>query len=381
MTEKLYYRDAYESEFCATVLSCEANENRYDVVLDKTAFFPNEGGQYADSGTLDGVQVLNVAENNGVIHHYTAYPLEVGKCVHGAIDFYERYEKMQSHSGEHILSGIIHARYGLDNVGFHLGRDDVTMDISAPLTREELDSVERIANEIIYKNIEITAAFPSAEELASMTYRSKLDLSENVRIVKIGEYDSCACCAPHVKRTGEIGVIKILDFTKLRGGIRIHIAAGRRAFKIFQDYHAGISKISALLSVPKCETPTAVEKLSSEFCRVKNQYGQYRISTLENMARKVEPTDKNLVLKFEDLTVNEMISFSNIAIENVGGVLVLLSGTDGNYKYVISSKNLKLREFVKEINKSLLGRGGGKDNMVQGSFESRYCDILKYFNP
>lgn len=381
MTEKLYYSDAYICKFSATVYSCEASGDLYDVVLDKTAFFPEEGGQYSDRGTLGTAKVLRVKENNGIIHHYTDLPLEVGSEVLGKIDFDERYEKMQCHTGEHILSGIIHSLFGLDNVGFHLGADEVTMDINAPLTREQLDKVERLANEVIYKNVEVTATFPTPDELSGMEYRSKLDLYENVRIIKIGEYDSCACCAPHVKYTGEIGVIKILDFAKLRGGIRIFITAGRRALRVFDEYYKTLQSASELLSLPKLEIVGGVSKLMGDLSELKNAYASYRMSVLEKQAKALLYTDESRIISLDGASVPELIAFSNAARDKTGGILVLLSGTDGDYKYVISSGTADLRKMAPEINKRLLGRGGGKPEMIQGSFSCSYKEIEKYFNP
>ena len=381
MTEKLYYQDAYIKEFFAKVISCEKCEGGYDTVLDKTAFFPEEGGQYADSGKIAGINVLDVKERDGVVHHYLKSAVDVGTDVFCTIDFDERYEKMQCHTGEHILSGIIHKLYGFDNVGFHLGKEDVTMDVSAPLTREQLDEIERLANEVIYTNTEVETLFPCAEELSSMEYRSKLDLTENVRIVKIGEYDSCACCAPHVKRTGEIGLIKILDFAKLRGGVRIFITAGRRAMRTFAEYFSNAQAVSARLSVKKSEIAIGVDKLHSDFEDLKRIYAEYRIKIIKSEAEKTESADKNKIIYFDDATVPEMIEFANVATSKVGGMLILLSGVDGDYKYVISSNNINLREISIDINKSLLGRGGGRPNMIQGSLSASRADVEKYFNP
>ena len=380
MTEKLYYKDAYIKEFNAEVLSCEKSGDIYDAVLDKTAFFPEEGGQYSDKGKLGGARVIDVKELDGIIHHYIDASVSVGAEVLGSIDFDERYEKMQCHSGEHILSGIIHSLFSLDNVGFHLGADDVTMDISAPLTREELDIVEKMANEVIYKNVEITSEFPEASELRNMRYRSKLDLTENVRIVRIGEYDACACCAPHVKRTGEIGLIKILDFAKLRGGIRIHIAAGRRAMNIFRDYYENAQSVSSMLSVPKSDISDADKKLLDDFAEERSLNSQYRISVMEREAGALSEVKGNCVLRFDSATVDELIAFANIATSKVDGILVLLSGCDGSYKYVISSNGIDLKSKVQDINKSLLGRGGGRSNMIQGSFASEFEAINRYFS-
>jgi len=380
MTEKLYYKDAYIKDFTAKVLSCERNGDIYDAVLDKTAFFPEEGGQYSDKGTLGGANVIDVKEINGIIHHYIDSPISVGAEISGSIDFDERYEKMQCHSGEHILSGIIHSLFSLDNVGFHLGAEDVTMDINAPLTREELDRVEKLANEVIYKNVEITSEFPSPTELCNLEYRSKLELTENVRIVRIGEYDACACCAPHVKRTGEIGLIKILDFAKLRGGIRIHITAGRRAMQIFRDYYESMQSVSAMLSVPKSDISSGVKKLLDDFAAEKAAHSAYRISVMEREAEAFSEVKENCVLRFDNASVDELIAFSNIALSKVRGILVLLSGCDGSYKYVISSNTLDLKSKAQDINKSLLGRGGGRSNMLQGSFACDFEAVKRYFS-
>ncbi|MBO7304944.1 MAG: alanyl-tRNA editing protein [Clostridia bacterium] len=380
MSEKLYYRDAYISEFSATVLSVEQVGDRYATVLDKTAFFPEEGGQYSDRGRLGAVNVLDVKEKDGEIIHYTDSALEVGATVTGKIDFDERYEKMQCHTGEHILSGLFHSLFGLDNVGFHLGGEEVTMDIGAPLSRAELDRVECLANEIIYKNVEITTEFPTPDELLSMEYRSKLDLTENVRIVRIGEYDACACCAPHVKRTGEIGVIKILEAVKLRGGMRIKIAAGRRATRIFSELYDSAQKISELLSLKKSEIASGAQKLLSDYTALRAEYSAYRIKAMEERAVAHREASGNSIVYFPDATAEELIAYANIATERVGGALVLLTGSDGAYKYVISSASVDLRTKISDINKSLLGRGGGKPNMVQGSFGASYAEIEKYFS-
>ncbi len=379
MTEKLYYKDAYIREFSAEVISSTECEKGFDTVLSATAFFPEEGGQYSDRGTIGGVKVLDVKEKNGIIHHYTEYPLEEKSTVRGRIDFDERYEKMQCHTGEHILSGIFNSLYGMSNVGFHLGHDDVTMDLDKPLTRQELDRVETLANEVIYKNIEVETYFPSAEELAVLNYRSKLDLTENVRIVRIKDTDTCACCAPHVKSTGEVGVIKILDFAKLRGGIRIHIAAGRRALKIFRELYEEAAKVSGALCVPKGEISEGVGKLLSDFSELKLKHSSLRRENIERDAHNLEETEGNVIRVFKDAEIPELISFANIATGKVGGVLVLLSEKQGGYKYVMSSKSVELGKEAENINQSLGGKGGGKAGMIQGSLTASLEEVEEYF--
>lgn len=379
MTEKLYYENAYIKDFSARVISCEKIEDRYLTVLDKTAFFPEEGGQYSDKGTLEGIRVFNVTEKDGIIYHHTEAPIETDKEVRGSIDFAERYEKMQCHTAEHILSGLIHKIFGLDNVGFHLGQDDVTMDISKPLTREELEKIEALANEAVYKNVEVSAVYPSPEELSSYTYRSKLDITENVRIINIGEYDSCACCAPHVMRTGEVGTVMILDCEKLRGGMRIHIAAGYRAYRIYTQMYKNLSEISHALSVPRLECATAVKKTLSDFEELKGAYKISRASYFEREADLVPKTNGNLICTYSDASFDELRALANKAVSKVSGMLVLLSGKDGEYKYLIASKSTDLRVEVKKINAALCGKGGGSSVMVQGSMSACLTEIEKYF--
>ncbi len=380
MTDKLYYKDAYIKEFSAVVISSLPCDVGFDTVLDRTAFFPEEGGQYSDRGYINGVRIFNVEEKDGVIHHYSKEQVKKTDNAVCSVDFDERFEKMQCHTAEHILSGIIHKLYGFDNVGFHLGRDDVTMDISAPLTRSELDRVETLANEAVYENIPVTTSFPTAEELSSLEYRSKLDITKNVRIVTVEGYDSCACCAPHVAFTGEIGMIKILDFSKLRGGIRIHIVAGRRAAAVFKKLYTNALHISAALCVPKEEISLGVDKMMAENVSLRTEITAFRMKEISRRAEEMPKTDGNSLIIFEGVQIPEMIEFSNKALSKVSGILVLLSGVEGDYKYVISSNTENLKERISDINKSLLGRGGGKANMVQGSFSSSLEDIKRYFS-
>ncbi len=379
MTEKLYYEDSYIKEFDATVTGCHECDGGYEITLDRTAFFPEEGGQYADTGKISGIEVLAVREDSGEIYHKISVPITKGAAVHGKINFDARFEKMQCHTAEHILSGILHTLYGVDNVGFHLGGEDVTLDISTPLTWEQLIRAEELVNRAIFENIEVIAVYPTAEELSSLEYRSKLDITENVRIINIGDYDSCACCAPHVKRTGECGSMKILDCEKLRGGMRIHITVGIRAYRTYLKMYENLSEISHALSVPRLDTAVAVGKLASDFESLKNAYKHARLSYFEREAELIESTDKNLVLCYDNATHDELRAIANSAAGKVAGLLVLLSGSDGEYKYIISSQSVDLRSECKKINAALCGRGGGSQSMVQGSFAASLSDIKEYF--
>ncbi|MBO5908124.1 MAG: hypothetical protein J6Q85_08270 [Clostridia bacterium] len=378
MTEKLYYIDAYIKEFTAAVLCSEPCDGGFDTVLDKTAFFPNEGGQSADTGKIKDATVLDVYEEGGVVHHITDRAVS-GDMVHCKVDFAPRFDKMQCHTAEHILCGIIHRLYGLENVGFHIGEDEVTFDISAPLTREELDRVELLANRAVFDNLKVDTYFPTSDELPTLEYRSKLELTENVRIVKIGDVDSCACCAPHVAYTGEIGLIKILEIMKHRGGMRIWMVAGERALRDYRKKYENIKEISASLSVPQHDTADALKKYMSDTELAKREIKSLRKSLAEARAEAVAKTEGNAVFFFEGFSIEELRYFVNAAADKVSGMLVALGGEAGEYKYVITSNSVNLSAEIKRINEALSGRGGGKPNAVQGSFMAELAKIREYF--
>ena len=263
MTERLYDRDSNIKEFSATVLNCEKSGENYAVILDKTAFSPEGGGQESDRGNIGAAAVLDVRFVSGEIIHCTDRPLNIGEEYACNLNWDRRFRNMQNHSGEHIVSGIVHRLYGLNNVGFHLGAE-MTVDFDGAISREQLLEVERLANKAGWENVPIRAYYPDEKELKVLDYRSKMELTENVRIVDIKGYDLCACCAPHVKKTGEIGLIKILDSFKNKGGVRIFIKCGIDALDDYNDKYLNVQKISNLLSVKQYEAALAVDRLSDE---------------------------------------------------------------------------------------------------------------------
>lgn len=382
MTKKLYYIDAYISEFASTVISVKSERDLYLVELDATAFFPEEGGQSADTGYIGEHLVVDVKETDGVIYHYTTTKPSVGEEYFCRIDFAKRLEKMRAHTAEHILSGIIHREYGLDNVGFHLGADIVTFDISAYLDRAQLDRIEDEANKAICKCLTVYTTFPTSEELPSLSYRSKLDLTDGVRLVYIGEngeVDICACCAPHVSNTGEIGLVKMLDLQRHRGGVRITFLAGERALMDYRNRYFATKRISELLCVPQSEVAGAVEELLAQNEMLRRTISSMSLEKVIAEAEKVTPTEENLVVYYPDLTIKEMTEFVKRASVKVGGLLVALAGEEGNIKYIITSPRHNLSLLVKQFNSDLCGKGGGKPNCVQGSFGASFEAIKEYF--
>ena len=378
-TEKLYYIDAYIKEFDSYVLSCEKCEKGYDIVLEKTAFFPGEGGQYSDTGRIENAEVTEVILVDNIIHHYAESAVNVNECVHCAINFEERFDKMQQHTAEHIISGFFHKLYGVENTGFHLGSTDVTLDTSRPVTKEEILTVEKLVNEAVCKNVKIETFFPKPNELSTLEYRSKLDLTENVRIVNIGEYDSCACCAPHVAYTGEIGFVKIVDAVKHKGGSRIRMLAGSRAY----DYIAKIAKeasaISVMLSAPITDISSETEKLLLSKSALEYKLSEMGKATAALLAETLSETNENKVVFYPMLDMDSLRVFINKASEKVKGTLVGLVGEEGSYKYILHSESPDFQKIVKDANTALSGRGGGRALMASGTFCANLSQIEEYF--
>lgn len=378
MTEKLYYQNPYLFSFTAKVLSCTPQGDGYAVVLDRTAFFPEEGGQYADTGLLGGIPVLDVKEKNGEILHKLSAPLPVGAEVVGHIEEKQRLRKMQNHTGEHIVSGLFHSLYGLSNVGFHLGHDDVTIDLDGELTREDLCRVEYLANEAIWKNLPIRAEFPSPEVLSALNYRSKLELTENVRIVTIPGYDICACCAPHVAYTGEVGQIKLLDFARYKGGVRIHMLCGMDALA---DYHArymATAAISAKLTSPQSEVVEAVERLHADLQEKKTQIARLQLALAEELLRSLPVSDAP-ALFFEDrLDVPARRALVNGAAEKRPLAALFAGDDEKGYTFLMGSSSIDLRPFSKAMTAALGGKGGGSATMVQGTLTAKRSEIEEY---
>ena len=378
MTEKLYYIDAYIKEFDARVISSERVGDIYETVLDKTAFFPEEGGQQADTGYIGNARVIDAKERCGVIYHITDRELALGE-VHCTLDFEARLEKMQCHTAEHIMCGIIHEMFGYDNVGFHLGADLVTFDVDGELTAEQIALVEERANDVVFSNVEVKTYIPDKNTLAAIDYRSKSEIEGEVRIVEIVDVDMCACCAPHVSYTGEIGIIKIVDFMRHRGGMRLTLQAGKRAYFDYKRRYEITRRIGAMTSTPSLEILDSVKALSDERNKLIYELKTLKTRLALEIAERVVPTSGSYVALGEGFDIPEMRELANAAQDKVAGFLVVLSPDADGYKYVISSKSVNLRAEIKAINTALNGRGGGTPEMVSGRFGASLDEIKEYF--
>lgn len=379
-TEKLYDSDSHLKEFTAKVVSCIPDGDGWNIVLDRTAFFPEGGGQKSDTGFINEIAVIDVQIKDGIICHRVFTPVAEGTVVLCRLDWDKRFCRMQNHSGEHIVSGIAHKLYGCENVGFHLG-DEVTVDFDIELNEAQIKNIERLANRTIYSNLKITAEYLDSDTLKKLEYRSKLELTENVRIVTIEGIDVCACCAPHVSLTGEIGIIKILSFMRHRGGTRIFLKCGYDAFNDYDIKQTNLSKIAVALCAKQNETAENFEKYSNEVSLLKQKCARLSRELAELKAQSIEDTDGNIIIFEDGVDMNILRKLVNDGAKHAGGLCAGFSGNDENgYIYVISSSSLKLRSMAKEINTALDGKGGGSDEMLQGSVKAHRNEIEKYFS-
>lgn len=377
-TEKLYDKDSYLQEFQATVISCEQkSETTWSIVLDKTAFFPEGGGQTGDTGWLNDAEVIDTREKAGIIYHETKEPLEIGTVAAGKIDFAARFDKMQQHTGEHILSGIVCATYGYNNVGFHLSTEITTLDFDGELSAEQVRELEIKVNQAIHANIPVQVKFPTKAELSEMKYRSKIEIEGQVRIVEIPEIDRCACCAPHVRTTAEVGLLKIQSCDRHRGGCRLTIICGMRALKDYQQKQESVGKVSAALSAKPDKIAEAVKNLQEQQTSLREQLNRIQAMYLQEKLEKVNAEDKYVCIFEESLDSIAMRNFVNDAMERCVGICGAFIGSDDKgYHYILGSKVMDVREISKKLNVQFAGKGGGKPQMVQGSLMGKEKEIL-----
>ena len=379
VTEKLYYADPRLSAFTATVQECREAQDGWEIMLDRTAFYPEGGGQPCDQGTLERWDVLDVREEDGVILHRLEKPLLPGEKVSGRVDMARRIDYTQQHSADHILTGVIHKRYGYDNVGFHMVETSTFIDLNGVLDEAELAEMERVANEVVWMDLPVEVSWPDAQTLAQMDYRSKKELTGPVRIVTVPGVDVCACCGTHVRRTGEVGTIKILSCVKLRGGVRVEYVAGRRAYMYFDEIQNQNHLVSMSLSAKPLRTAEAVRRLLEERDGL-----QMRIARLERehcAAMAEQLCDKGNVLVFEEgLSADSVRRLADAIKDTCGGKALVCSGSDEtSYQYALAVKEGDVRAFGKAMNEALNGRGGGRDaNFIQGSVKATRAEIEAY---
>ena len=376
---KLYYEESHQKEFTAVVTGCVPKGENWEVTLDATAFYPEGGGQACDLGTLGNAQVLDVQERDGDVIHTTSGPLTVGLTVSGSIDWQRRFDLMQQHSGEHMVSGVVHRRYGYHNVGFHMGETLVTVDFDGIIPPEDLVSIEREVNDAVWKNIALHCWIPSQQELPNVTYRTKRELPWPVRIVEIPGVDSCACCGVQVKQTGEVGLVKLFSCVKFHQGVRIEMACGRRAMELLSCVYEQNRLVSQAFSAKILETGDAArrmnEQLASEKFRSVGLQKQLFAAMAENCRGKQD------VLYIEkDLTPAAVRELADAAAKVCSGVAAVLSGNDeSGYSICLVSGTRDVRELGAQAAKELNGRGGGKPGAFQGNLKAQRSQIQVFF--
>lgn len=397
-TIPLYDQNSFIKEFTAVVLDCQSADDGWQVVLDRTCFFPEGGGQTADtgilrltaSGTADTttdpcsgekeVRVLDVQKDGEIIWHKIDSPLPVGSQVMGVLDWKVRFSKMQHHSGEHIVSGLVNRHFGYSNVGFHLGSHVVTLDFDGVLTREQLRQIEYEANEAVAADLPIQVTYPSREELFSLRYRSKIEIEGQVRLVEIPGYDVCACCAPHLRTTGQIGLIKLVNMEHFRGGVRVYLLCGFAALADYNQKEDSVRAISQALSAREDRVAEAVEKLKQENYRQRGENMTLANALLECKVAAVAENTEKVILVEDGLEGNQPRELANKLLDKgVGQVYVFAGKDETGYRYVIASRQDDVRPVAKKINEVLRGRGGGKPEMVQGSVTCTNVEIREFF--
>lgn len=379
-TEKLYYQDPYLTTFTARVLTCEPAKTGFLVTLDRTAFYPEGGGQPADHGTLGAAAVTDVHEKDGVIFHTCDAPVETGVAVEGSIDWPRRFDHMQQHSGEHILSGLLCSLYDCDNVGFHLGADTVTIDYNRELTWEQVLEAERRANETIWADTPVEITFPSPEALEQLHYRSKKELTGQVRIVTFPGADCCACCGTHVRRAGEVGLIKVLSCQKFREGVRMEILCGQRAYRYLSQVYDQDHAVAQLLSVKPQDTLAAVERQNAELTAAKQRMTELEDQLFSLRAQAL--TGRGSVLLVEPpMRPDGARKLADAVAKAAGGLAAVFAGEGNSHVYaLVQADGGDITPLVKRLNAALSGRGGGRNGFAQGSVQADESAIRAFFH-
>jgi alanyl-tRNA synthetase len=379
---ELYYQIPYVREFDAVVTGCAESKKGYEITLDRTAFYPEGGGQLSDTGFINDTAVTDTRRRNDVIYHFTNQPFQPGTKVHCRIDWQKRTDHMQAHSGEHIVSGLMYRHYGFNNVGFHMAPDRVTVDFDGVITEEQLGELEREANAVIWADVPVAVSFPSPEELKTLDYRSKKELSGKVRIVTFPGTDVCACCGTHVARTGEIGLIKFISMTHYKGGVRIEMLCGRLALEDYIVKDRQQRELARNFSTKPYELAGAVKQYIEESEAKDVRINETARKYLELRAAQF-PAGGGLVTDFEEgFRPAEVRKFCDSLV--TGGraktAAVFVPAENGGRKgwsYVICSREQNMREAAKTLNSRLNGRGGGDPTLIQGTFFASREDIEK----
>ena len=379
ITRKLYYEDCHIHSFSATVTGCTFTKKGFAVILDATAFYPEGGGQACDLGTLGDANVLAVFEQGEDILHLCDKPLTVGQTVSGVLDWERRFDLMQQHTGEHIVSGIVHQMFGGHNVGFHVGADGITIDFDVPIPPEKLPEIEKAANKAVFQNLPVTCHIPDKDRLSQCVYRSKRALPWPVRLVEIPGYDTCACCGVHVAYTGEIGIIKLLSCCKFHEGVRIEMVCGGRALALLSDIFEQNRLVSQAFSAKILETGAAAKRMNEILSAEKFRSAGLEKQLFTEIGKGFYQKD-NVLYFAEALAPGSIRNLAEAISQNCNGIAAVFSGNDKDgYQLCLASKNGDVHQAGKTIADTLKGRGGGKPGFFQGSIRAGKTQIVDFF--
>ena len=368
-TRKLYYEDCHLRTFCAQVVSCEIGEKGWEVVLDATAFYPEGGGQACDLGTLGGSNVLDVQERGETVVHLCDAPLAVGETVECTIDWQRRFDLMQQHSGEHIVSGLVNKLLGYHNVGFHVGKTAMEIDFDGPINAEQLADIERQANEAVWQNLPIRCWVPSREELPQVFYRTKRELPWPVRVVEVPGYDSCACCGVHVSHTGEIGLVKILSCVKFHKGVRLELLCGGRAYRYMAEVFEQNRQVSQAFSAQLLETGSAAKRMNEALTAEKFRAAGLEKRVFAQIANSYANCETAIHFE-EGLNPNGVRELCCAIGAVCGGIAVVYSGEEGAYNLCATGDPVQIKALGAMLAANCGGRGGGKPGFWQGSVKT-----------
>lgn len=383
-TKKLYDLDSSVCNFQSKVLSIKENGGMIEIITEETAFFPEGGGQSSDRGMLGDFSVCDVQINDGVITHFShdiekVTSVKIGDIIFGAVDMKKRFSDMQQHSGEHIFSGVVHSLFGYDNVGFHLGEDNVTVDVGGVLTKEDILKIEQLANKAVCENREIRVFYPTQQQAQVLDYRSKIEIKDDLRLVEIDGVDLCACCAPHVKRTGEIGIIEVVSFERYKGGTRLQILCGERALKDIRTKLDQNHKVSNLLSSRETETASAVEKVKADLAQTAYELTGVKIKKARLAAQSIQP-QKRIIEFFDESDMECLRKMCDILSEKAEDYAAVFSCGEEKRFVIITKANFDLSQVTKCLREHFSAKGGGRGGIVQGSIRAEKEAILQALN-
>ncbi len=367
---ELFYQDAYQKELNTKIVSCIKEKDVYKVVLEETIFYPEGGGQSADIGKINDANVINVKRENDLIIHYVDGEFKEGESVHLELDWNRRFDHMQNHTGEHILSGIIHKLYGYENVGFHMDEEKIQADYDGVLTKENIEVIEQTINDVIHQNIPVVETYPTDEELIDLEFRSKKELTGKVRIVSIDNVDICACCGTHVKTTAEVNLIKILSYEKHKTGTRIEMKCGNRALLDYRMKHDQNTLLYQMFSVKPEVVAQAVMKQNEELRNLQKQYIDLTNLYLNERVNHFNPNDYILDILNTPFSMQSLREYVNNLLDKANVVCVVCNKDEETYLYLLASRKEKVNLLSKKINEALNGKGGGKDFFAQGSIKN-----------